>query len=494
MNKPIIPIIAVVILAGIAAFFVLQKPAFPEPQKIPSPKTISPAFPKTQEEINTDSPFAMNDFSIPSRVAKVVGITTNEQMIRQIGSQKIPHFKEIGIKWARLHPNIFGSFGWSGVDSDHDGKNLDFSKQDAIAKIAQENNIYLLTGVSPLPIDTEWLNANTYIPQDKEAYTSYIEQLVERYDGDGVNDMSGLKYPIKYWQLENEPDLHNKIKKDRGNAKFSSPEEYLEVLRLTYKAVKEADPQAKLLLNVVGYGQKMGDTSVNYLQQLNKLGAANYYDIFSYHVYPTTYETSLLTELLRKFKQLVADKPIWITESGIDGKWGEESEKKQAAWIMKHYVSNIAGGVKKIVWLTIPDMSPNVPEGQAAKYSGLITFESPAMRKLPYYTYKKMVETLEGSDWDNIQTIQESDGIYIYKFQKDSKKIWVAWNDNNTAKTITISGISSGSVKITEAVPKYESGKEVADYNTAFDTETKTVSSGKITITLGDKPVFVEGK
>ena len=36
--------------------------------------------------------------------------------------------------------------------------------------------------------------------------------------------------------------------------------------------------------------------------------------------------------------------------------------------------------------------------------------------------------------------------------------------------------------------------KEVSDYNTAFNTETKSVFGGKITLTLKDKPVFVEEK
>jgi hypothetical protein len=70
----------------------------------------------------------------------------------------------------------------------------------------------------------------------------------------------------------------------------------------------------------------------------------------------------------------------------------------------------------------------------------------------------------------------------------------VAWNDNSASKIITISGISSTQAKITEAVPKYESGKDVADYNAAFNTETKSVQGGKITITLKDIPVFVEEK
>lgn len=445
---------------------------------------------KSPKEINEDSPFATNDFGIPSGVAKAEKITTKEQMIRAIEQGKVPFLEDIGIKWARQHPNDFGTFGWSGIDSNHDGQGLDFSLTDALVKISQDHNIQILAGLSPLPFDTEWQTADTYVPQNKAAYSSYVKQTVERYDGDGKDDMPGLKRPIKYWQLENEPDLHNKFRKQRGNANFSSPEEYFEVLKLTYEAVKQADAESKVMLNVVGYGQNMGDTSVSYVQQLNKLGAGNYYNIFSYHIYPTTYETSILTEMLQKFKQLIGNKPIWITESGINGKLGTK-EKEQAAWVVKHYVSNIAGGVKKIVWLTFKDMSPNVPETTVAKYAGLATFDS-SIKKLSYYTYKKMVEILEGSDWDNIQKIQESGGIYIYKFTKNGKSIWVAWNDNSASKQITISGISSNQVQITEAVPKYDSGKDVSSYSSAFNTETKTASGGKITVTIGDKPVFVE--
>lgn len=447
---------------------------------------------KTPEEINENSPFATNDFGIPSGVAKAVKITTKEQMTKEIEQGKIPLLEDIGVKWARQHPNYFGTFGWSGIDPEHDGQGMDFSVVDELVKLAQSHNIYILAGLSPLPFDTEWQTADTYIPQNKEAYSSYVKQTVERYDGDGKDDMPGLKYHIKYWQLENEPDLHNKFRKQRGNADFSSPEEYFEVLKLTYNAVKEADAESKVMLNVVGYGQNMGDTSVNYVQQLNGLGADNYYDIFSYHVYPTAYETSILTELLQKFKQLVGDKPIWITESGISGKL-EIEEKEQAAWIIKHYISNIAGGVKKIVWLTFSDMSPNVPETTIAKYAGLTTFDS-STKKLSYYTYKKMVEVLEGSDWDNIQKIQESDGVYIYKFIKNNKPIWVAWNDNSAEQNVIISGISSSQIIVTEAVPKYESGKDVTDYNLAFNAETKSVSNNEVAITLGESPVFVEEK
>jgi hypothetical protein len=113
-------------------------------------------------------------------------------------------------------------------------------------------------------------------------------------------------------------------------------------------------------------------------------------------------------------------------------------------------------------------------------------------KKLAYYTYRIIVEVLEGSDWKNIATVQEQDGIYIYKFTKQGTPIWVAWNDSSVARTIIISGITTNRVKATEAVPKYESGKDVIDYATAFQTDTLVVTNGAVALTLGVRPVFVE--
>ncbi|MBU2508212.1 MAG: T9SS type A sorting domain-containing protein, partial [Bacteroidetes bacterium] len=83
-------------------------------------------------------------------------------------------------------------------------------------------------------------------------------------------------------------------------------------------------------------------------------------------------------------------------------------------------------------------------------------------------------------------------GIYIYKFTKQGTPVWVVWNDSSVTKTITISGISSNRVKTIEAVPKYESGKDVLDYATAFQTDTLVVTNGAVELTLGQRPMFIE--
>jgi len=202
--------------------------------------------------------------------------------------------------------------------------------------------------------------------------------------------------------------------------------------------------------------------------------------------------------------------PIWITEmsdySGDPKRRGRidppyQTEQVQAQSLFKRYISSIAYGVKKVFWAwgiiegfhyneSYFDFTGLIYDG---KYDHDLGY---GVKKLSYYTYKLMVEKLEGSDWDNIETIQESDNVNIYKFTKNGEPIWVAWNDNFASKTISLDVGNINSVKITEAVPNKESGADLDDndYPNFFNTETKAANNGKITITLGKSPVFVEDK
>ena len=65
-------------------------------------------------------------------------------------------------------------------------------------------------------------------------------------------------------------------------------------------------------------------------------------------------------------------------------------------------------------------------------------------------------------------------------------------NDSSITRTVTISGISLDRVKTTEAVPKYESGKDVIDYAKAFQTDTLVVTNGACDAGARATSVFVE--
>ncbi|MFV1987373.1 MAG: hypothetical protein ACC682_08820, partial [Gemmatimonadota bacterium] len=68
-------------------------------------------------------------------------------------------------------------------------------------------------------------------PEYEDLFQDWVEAVVERYDGDGVDDMEGLRWPIRYVEIGNE---------------FSSyqPEpvqEYLNTLQLAYEAAHRAN-------------------------------------------------------------------------------------------------------------------------------------------------------------------------------------------------------------------------------------------------------------
>lgn len=492
MNKLIISIITVLIIAtGIGAFFVFQKSAFPLSFEQPT-KTS-----KSQQQIGQDSPFGIHDPIVPEVDSMVDVAATGAKWVRYAGGN--------GIVWDMIEPQK-GRFIW---DS-HDRLYLETFK----------NNLMMFVTILP-PNRWDQMTATLpehIMPKDMDAYKNFLQKVVERYDGDGIEDAPGSPL-INLWQIENEVDLTWR----------DTAENYAKLLKESYKIIKRANSQAKVAIAGVADPEGFQKSYISILKELAQIRdnpQDRYFDIFDIHWYPIAsqynyfIEPSLinkqvyLNEYIRNIKEALIEygysgTPIFITEtaqySGMPAPLLPlianpefHSEKKQANDLLREYVYSLANGIKKIFWVTLTEWHgfenrSNSPWDNIGLINNPLN-DGESHKKLAYYTYKKMVEVLEGSDWNNIQTIQESGSVYVYKFNKSGKNIWVAWNDNSAEKQAIISGITSSQVKITEAVPKYESGKEVTDYNTAFNTETKTVNEGKINITLKDKPIFVEVK
>ncbi len=451
-------------------------------------------------------PFGVNNFYYPFQVAQVKGISTTEKLDSALNTEKIPIFLDLGVANGRIHPEAFGSMAFGNIDSARDGADFDFSLQDVYVRNAQDNQIRLLLSLGPFVSKSppEWTTTDSFIPDDTLAYRAYVRATVERYDGDGIDDMPGLLEPIKYWQLDNEADLHY-IR--RGSSSFQSPEEYVRVLQMSWEELKIADPDARLMINLAGLGQGI-DLASEYLQDLIDLGALNYFDILSYHVYPSSYNFSDVRSFHSSITSMVGAKPIWITETAITSKSVDgfadstiANETNQALWLVKNYVYHIANGVQNVMWLNYDDFAPAV--NRMMKYGGLMTFSN-HQKKLSYYTYKQMIEKLEGSDWDAVRTIQKVDNLYAYQFTKTEtdELVYIAWWDwsdepsysEGDTKTVSIEVGYIDSIRITHAIPMAESGEDLNenDYPAFFTSKAEKVFSGMVTIDLGESPVFVE--
>lgn len=92
------------------------------------------------------------------------------------------------------------------------------------------------------------LHSCPFRPEYRDEWKDFVRTIIERYDGDGIDDMPGLDGSVHVdYQIENEAGNRffwyvNEM--DGGVA----AEEYLEILKLANEARDEADPTARIIL------------------------------------------------------------------------------------------------------------------------------------------------------------------------------------------------------------------------------------------------------
>ena len=194
--------------------------------------------------------------------------------------QDMDGISRLGIRWGRSPSIPFiwglveperGEYIWRRTDGYvHNHQDYNFAVIAVIWPLAEWDQAnWGPAGTSPIVFEDE-MGRSRRKPYDMDAYRRFVSAVVERYDGDGIDDMPGLKYPIKYWEASNEPSLQT------GFWTFfnGSSEDYLEVLKATYQAVKEADPEAKVLAGGMG---TMKPQQVSFWRPVFKKGS-QYFD------------------------------------------------------------------------------------------------------------------------------------------------------------------------------------------------------------------------
>ncbi|MHB8882378.1 MAG: hypothetical protein ACYC69_12825 [Thermodesulfovibrionales bacterium] len=416
--------------------------------------------------------------------------------------------RTIGVKWTRDGVYAF----WFLVQPDLESQTYDFSRYDRQwSSVPAGMNI--LANIAPQgPVDEGRCLPGSYYPIDEQKYAAFVKAVVRRYGGPSYA-AAGLAAPIKYWQVGNEP---NGLK--RG---------FADLQRITYTAIKEVCPDCTVLIGGVP-GMPPADQYIinfdkTYRPILDELGG-KYVDVMDFHWYGNAtgdyrgakYVYDHIRNVLHAdgFPPI----PVWITEMGTYSgdpspasfsnpplEFEYQTEQQQALDYFKRHVYPLSFGVKKL-FSAFGIMEGFKYDGGYFDYTGLIYDGWGAgdpglgVKKLSYYTYKKMTELLEGSDWNDIRTIQASDNVYIFRFIRGHAPVYVAWWDYfdepsfapGSTKTISLTGVPGNSVRVTETVPKFPAGRDMTDYATAFRTETASVSNGSATLTLGNNPVIVE--
>jgi hypothetical protein len=418
----------------------------------------------------------------------------------------------IGVKWTR--PDLYAF--WSQIQPDIGVSSYTFTAYDLqYGSVPDEVNILANIAGQPGAGSGDRYVSGTYIPIDEDKYVDFVKATVERYDGDGTDDMPGLTNPIRYWQVANEPNATTRT-------------DFAQLQMITYTAIKEACEECQVVIGGVGglpnnYVNGFEDDYVPILEDLD----GQYIDIFDFHWYGDAageyrFKDSLTGEdVLDALRDALADNgfpndlPVWVTEMGsysgaLDGDPEDfQSEREQAGDYFKRFIYSLARGVDKI----FPafglmegfkntdgyfDHTGLIYDGENSSDLGL------GVKKLGYYTYKRMTEILEGSDWSTITTLRngtDSDLIYLFRVEKNGEPIYVAWWDyfdesgysDGDAVEMTISGLIGDEVAVSEVVPFAETGQEVSSYPEAFETTTYPVVDGEATFSLQENPVLISG-
>ncbi len=376
------------------------------------------------------------------------------------------------------------------------------------------------------PIYGTFFNVDEYPDGNVGAWESYVMALVEKFDGDGIDDLADAP-TIKAYSFVHELSVRYWIPR---------PAQYAEMFDATYRAMKAACSDCVLFLpgtrledfQFQDEGAAADGWVVQVLRYLDAY-ATQFDDLgFNYHFWASTasptdpYSEGTDYRLHKTYIEAIrhaygrfgyVDQPIISRESGMTGIGPGETnrlgqplrpnEPYQARYVAKIYALTASLGQKVLAWTTTVEYSSS--PGEIFLHTGLI--HNPAnngglsYKKLGWFAYKKMVETLNGADWDNVATIIDgADNVYAYRFNVGGQYKYIIWWDYfndpgytlGSSKQAVLTGLSGTILTVTDLVPDYSDGSLVPGYDSAFTSSSVSIVNGTTTVTLQEDPLLLE--
>lgn len=238
--------------------------------------------------------------------------------------------------------------------------------------------------VSPWPGNDTARVTDHYLPDDMAAYSAYVRGVVERFDADGVDDMPGLKAPVRYFEVDNEPDLKNSLAARNAPPGFDPttfclPAEYAQVLIASSAAIHEASPTAKVLN--AGLYRPFAEQGVAWFRAMTAVpGALDAIDILSAHTYHDDLDGERLALGIRNERTFAPSKPIWVTETSL-GTTDTIDAEAQGRMVVTFVVRAALEGADKLFWHTLSDPPPaNAPRRAAMTGHSLFQMDEAGVR------------------------------------------------------------------------------------------------------------------
>lgn len=384
--------------------------------------------------------------------------------------------QELGVHWQRPHP---GPFIWGEIEKNKGS--FDFEGTDEYVKKSQNYEVVIMATIWPyadwdqsvchlkLPNSprTDFSELGDYRgkPCDSKQYQKFLKALVERYDGDNIDDMPNLKYPIKYWEIINEPEMEGELLFFKGN---NQAQDYLEVLKNTSLAIKEADDKAKILNGGIA---ALSEQELPFWQTVLGGEGKDYVDIVTIHSIGGSDDLNLqkLEDFMKDYK---LTQPVWVTEIQFGGPPSEPNlgpkapgpggkepppsnpspvsiilfnralaqvqnpappQKKEnlnqeewSQYLVKIFVQALERKVKRLYYVGLDNLAPTETNALLLNCGNQNDKQrefNPANceKQKAFYAYKTLVQKI-----DYFESVEKlADGRY--KFIKNGKTIYILW-------------------------------------------------------------------
>jgi len=442
------------------------------------------------------------------------------------------------------------TISWGNMQSGPDGE-IDFSKLDDYVSAFQaagfvETVVALKSHSTWGSVDHALLRSRdvTPKPEYRETYAAWVGAVVERYDGDGVDDMAGLLYPIRHYEIGSE---------------FSSYEpepvdDYLVMLEIAYGAAHAAYPEvrvshaaffvADLLLGDPDY-ETLDDVGVDrygphtFGEIRAILDRPDLFDTINVHALVEPGEIELLVDWLEwEMDQRDYRRPIIISDTSINPfvSFGPATVCDRPAALMglvfhpatesdrcalaDYFTRVIDGDADTLAWMRAFVAADMVKKVVIAAERDVELIDTSFVADLPLLSWPigqaaggnagwgGMIDPATGTMYPNLRAMQQliahidgyssvqrlsggAEGLRLYEFVVGGEPRWIAWYDPSflvlhpdepVTATVTVPA-GPGTVMVEAMI--------TAGDQTEPSLESVIASTDGVTIQVAQTPVFI---